>query len=150
MLRPYTWWPHSSQERWQYEVFIDVNRSLGGSYQYSHQEEIAFPGGIRREFICLASHYRDNKLVGICHNPHFDWRASGSTHSARPTQLLRPYNPGNVPEHTWRDLDGSADRINMLDELQKKRVMDEDCQELVRVDGEGVIDLAVEDATDFG
>jgi len=117
---------------------------------FSSQHEIAFPGGVRREFIRLAFHYRGNNLIGICHNPHFDLRASGPTHSARLNQLLRPHNPGDVPEDTWRDPDGGAGSSNTHEELRRKRSVNEDYEDLMRGEGEEVPDLVVEGADVFG
>lgn len=55
------WTPRVLKNRFEYEIFssggIDVNLSLGTSLRYSGQMEIAFPGGIRPEFIRSAREY---------------------------------------------------------------------------------------------
>lgn len=60
----------------EYEIFayggIDVNFVLGQDHQFANQHEIAFPGGIRREFIRSAREYSGATLIRIWDNPRFD------------------------------------------------------------------------------
>ncbi|KAK0438169.1 uncharacterized protein EV420DRAFT_1651551 [Desarmillaria tabescens] len=66
----------TTRHRFEYEIFayggIDVNHVLGDGHQYANQHEIAFPGGIRREFIRTAREYSGTQLVRIWDNPRFD------------------------------------------------------------------------------
>ncbi|KAG9122127.1 hypothetical protein FRC07_001629 [Ceratobasidium sp. 392] len=92
---PIRWAPHNLANRFEYEIFaaggIDINLSLGRLNQYWDQHEIAFPGGIRPEFIRTARQYNGTgHLVAIWANPNFDISASGPSHGAELAMLPDP------------------------------------------------------------
>ncbi|GBE86747.1 hypothetical protein SCP_0906280 [Sparassis crispa] len=79
----------------KYEIYahggIDVNESLG-THRHQQQNEVAFAGGIRREFVRSAVEYRridnpdgttEDMIVRVYYNPYFDWNASGRGHGSR-------------------------------------------------------------------
>ena len=78
------WTPNSFYATtYVYEIFapggIDINASLGNGSPYPEQAEIAFPGGIRREFIRSVRVYGDRgmgELVEIITNPHFQGQSN--------------------------------------------------------------------------
>ncbi|KAF4627639.1 hypothetical protein G7Y89_g10512 [Cudoniella acicularis] len=68
---------YRSERRYEYEIYahggIDVNRSLGENHQFHEQNEIAFPGGIRRELIRSVLEYDENGApIRYWINEHFD------------------------------------------------------------------------------
>lgn len=71
------WTPYSFNRGtiYAYDVFapggIDVNESLGSSYQYQHQHEIAFPGGINRRYVRSVVQYHNGRVVRVFTNPNF-------------------------------------------------------------------------------
>ncbi|KIM41543.1 hypothetical protein M413DRAFT_27869 [Hebeloma cylindrosporum] len=71
----------ATQHRFQYEIFayggIDVNHVLGDNHEYANQNEIAFPGGIRPQFIRSAREFQGTHLVAVWDNPRFDPSANG-------------------------------------------------------------------------
>ena len=71
----------ATQHRFHYEIFayggIDVNHVLGDTHEYANQHEIAFPGGIRPQFIRSAREFQGTHLVAIWDNPRFDPSANG-------------------------------------------------------------------------
>ncbi|KIY49761.1 hypothetical protein FISHEDRAFT_72393 [Fistulina hepatica ATCC 64428] len=75
---------------YQYEIFayggINVNRLLR-PHEYNFEHEIAFPGGIQREFIRSVRVYRDETLQTVTKNPYFDVYANPIRHVVPPTQL---------------------------------------------------------------
>ncbi|KAK5998524.1 NAD--DNA ADP-ribosyltransferase [Cladobotryum mycophilum] len=84
----------------EYEVFayggIDVNECLG-RHQYQGQNEILFPGGIRREFIRSALEYDGSgNYVRYWINEQFDPSANGPNHSPLPYHLPNHLFPDGV------------------------------------------------------
>ncbi|KAG8737308.1 hypothetical protein FRC10_008366 [Ceratobasidium sp. 414] len=104
--RPTRWVPRNIANMFEYEVFanggIDVNLSLGTSNRFFNQHEIAFPGGIRPEFIRTARQYDENsRVVAIWANPNFDISASGSAHGAELAMLPDPVCGSSIDVHYW-------------------------------------------------
>ncbi|RYO97561.1 hypothetical protein DL765_011162 [Monosporascus sp. GIB2] len=100
------WQPRSVANRFEYEIFafggIDVNLSLGFDHPYFNQREIAFPGGIRPEFIRTAREYGpDGNVVRIWANPGFDVTASGEAHSSHLSVLPDPVCGSRVEVVYW-------------------------------------------------
>ncbi|MDN5667834.1 MAG: hypothetical protein L0G87_05495 [Renibacterium salmoninarum] len=74
--RPYVWTPRNVRSTYMYEIFapggIDVNQTLG-DHSHANQQEVAFAGGIRPQYIRLARQYDQNgNLVRIIANGGFD------------------------------------------------------------------------------
>ena len=75
--KKYVWTPRSAASGivYQYEIFapggVDVNESLGQQSPFPEQLEIAFPGGIRPEYIRSVREMSGNRLVRIWRNPNF-------------------------------------------------------------------------------
>lgn len=71
------WTPRNFREgtTYAYDVFapggISVNQSLGSSYRYRNQFEIAFPGGINRRYIRSVTQYFNGRVVRVFNNPYF-------------------------------------------------------------------------------
>ncbi|KAG8699995.1 hypothetical protein FRC08_004989 [Ceratobasidium sp. 394] len=104
--RPTRWVPRNHANMFEYEVFanggIDVNLSLGTGNRFFNQHEIAFPGGIRPEFIRTARQYDGTgRVVAIWANPNFDIRASGEAHGADLTMLPDPVCGVSIDVHYW-------------------------------------------------
>ncbi|MFD7440485.1 ADP-ribosyltransferase [Streptomyces sp. NPDC059909] len=68
---------------WNYYVDapggIDVNATIGDDHKYADQLEVAFPGGVAREFIvggCPVDRVRKTEIMSECQdNPHYrPWR----------------------------------------------------------------------------
>ncbi|PGT99570.1 hypothetical protein COD21_31220 [Bacillus cereus] len=61
---------------YQYEIFapggIDVNESFGQSSPWPNQREVAFPGGIRTEFIRSVRELQDGRVQRVWLNPYFN------------------------------------------------------------------------------
>ncbi|MHC0430042.1 ADP-ribosyltransferase [Streptomyces sp. O3] len=59
---------------------IDVNKTIGDDHKYAHQVEVAFPGGIAREFIigvCPIDKDTATEIMSKCRsNPHYRPTAS--------------------------------------------------------------------------
>ncbi|MEU1280963.1 ADP-ribosyltransferase [Streptomyces sp. NPDC005805] len=58
---------------------IDVNRTIGDTHQWADQQEVAFPGGIAREFVvgaCPVDRQAKREIMSGCvDNPHYrPWR----------------------------------------------------------------------------
>lgn len=118
----YFWTPRNRQNTFRYEIYapggIDVNLSLGNQNQYSEQNEIAFPGGIRREFILSAREYDSNgRIVRHYVNPVFEPRddipfidAWRNLRCNIPSQLLYPN--GYQPPSSSADLKRSTDSLD--------------------------------------
>ncbi|KAI1273594.1 hypothetical protein F5Y07DRAFT_411191 [Xylaria sp. FL0933] len=103
---PTRWVPREIGDRFEYEIYahggIDVNLSLGYHHRYFNQREIAFPGGIRPEFIRTAREYNsEGRIVRIWVNGGFDIAASGQAHSSRLCQLPDPVCGSQVPVVYW-------------------------------------------------
>lgn len=89
------WTPRVLKNRFEYEIFssggIDVNLSLGTSLRYSGQMEIAFPGGIRPEFIRSAREYDEQgRAVRVWANGGCNLTSNGKSHSVHLGQLPLP------------------------------------------------------------
>ena len=73
----YVWTPRNIKDIYQYEIFapggIDVNPTLTRKYnKWYNQHEVAFPGGIRKEFIRSVRVYNENgHLIQVLENPYF-------------------------------------------------------------------------------
>ncbi|MFI2208320.1 ADP-ribosyltransferase [Streptomyces sp. NPDC020141] len=70
---------------WNYYVDapggVDVNKTIGDAHKYASQVEVAFPGGVAREFIvgvCPVDRVRKTEIMNECQdNPHYrPWRTS--------------------------------------------------------------------------
>ncbi|GGZ49020.1 hypothetical protein GCM10010387_49300 [Streptomyces inusitatus] len=70
---------------WNYYVDapggVDVNETIGDTHKYASQVEVAFPGGVAREFIvgvCPVDRARKIEIMNECQdNPHYEpWRES--------------------------------------------------------------------------
>lgn len=101
------WRPRNLANRFEYEVYafggIDVNLSLGYNHRFFNQREIAFPGGIRREFIRTAREYdRNGRVVRIWVNGDFNVTANGPRHSSDPWQLPDPVCGSKIPAVYWK------------------------------------------------
>lgn len=104
--RPTRWVPRNIVNMFEYEVFanggIDVNLSLGTSNRFFNQHEVAFPGGIRPEFIRTARQYNEaGRVVAIWANPNFDISASGGAHPAELAMLPDPVCGSSIDVHYW-------------------------------------------------
>ncbi|KAL7807569.1 ADP-ribosylation [Trichoderma aethiopicum] len=103
---PMRWRPHQTpftrnRGGFEYEIFayggIDVNVSIIRRHRLAGQKEIAFPGGIRREFIRSALEYDSNgHYVRYWINTHFDLNANGPKHSPDLSQIPNHLFPDNV------------------------------------------------------
>ncbi|KAL6817503.1 hypothetical protein V8C40DRAFT_281699 [Trichoderma camerunense] len=103
---PMRWRPYrtpfaTNRVGFEYEIFayggIDVNISIGRNHRYAGQREIAFPGGIRREFIRSALEYDSNgDYVRYWINTHFDFNANGPNHSPNMSQMPNHLFPDAV------------------------------------------------------
>ncbi|KAK6359014.1 hypothetical protein TWF696_000186 [Orbilia brochopaga] len=142
------WTPRGLANRFEYEIFafggIDVNLSLGYNHRYFNQREIAFPGGIRTEFIRTAREYDNNgRIVRIWVNPLFDVTANGRDHSSRLWQLPDPTCGPQVPVIYWsgdepddqpgpshrelRDTSSQQDAMREPGDLEPDDMMDNGC-----------------------
>ncbi|MGW6460663.1 ADP-ribosyltransferase, partial [Streptomyces sp. NPDC055078] len=74
-----TWW----KSGWNYYVDapggVDVNATIGDTHKYADQVEVAFPGGVAREFIvgvCPVDKVKKIEIMNECQdNPHYEpWR----------------------------------------------------------------------------
>jgi hypothetical protein len=59
---------------------VDVNETIGDQHPHANEEEVAFPGGLDREFIvgaCPVDGETDTEIMSECvDNPHYDpWRS---------------------------------------------------------------------------
>lgn len=59
---------------------VDVNETIGDTHQYADQVEVAFPGGVAREFIvgvCPVNKVKKVEIMEECRdNPHYEpWRS---------------------------------------------------------------------------
>ncbi|KAG6828576.1 hypothetical protein H0H92_007506 [Tricholoma furcatifolium] len=75
------WAPNNLTSLFEYTIHvyggIEVNATLG-DHKFVHQDEISFPGGIRREFIYSARQYdATGKVVRVWINRQFDLLANG-------------------------------------------------------------------------
>ena len=96
----YFWRPRNINNKYRYEIYapggIDVNLSLDeGDNGYPHQNEIAFPGGIRPEFIRSARCYDNNgRIIKFFRNGAFQPLNSNIPNRDRgcrvPTQWIYP------------------------------------------------------------
>lgn len=115
----------SAFHRFQYGVFahggIDVNALLG-NYNFSNQNEVTFPGGIRREFIRSARQYGGTRLVAIWDNPYFDPTQNGP-YAPSWQDLPHVIRGTNVPVFLFPYFDGSPfpPASDHHDELRRKR-----------------------------
>lgn len=113
------WTPRNIANRFEYEVFayggIDINLSLGHAHQYSNQREVAFPGGIRPEFIRTAREYNsEGRITRIWANGGFNTQANGAGNSPELRQLPDPVCGPNVPVLYW-----TGPNPNQHDELKR-------------------------------
>lgn len=75
----YTWFPDDfrSTDYYRYEIIAPGGILVTESFSsilgsvYREQNEIVFPGGIRREFIRAAYRYEEGQLMEVIVNPHF-------------------------------------------------------------------------------
>lgn len=108
------WTPRSFNRgtTYAYDIFapggIDVNESLGSSYQYRNQYEIAFPGGINRQYIRSVTQYHNGRVVRVFNNPSFAPGANNipprRTLNRIPVVEWTPNHPdGNNPDTSSRE-----------------------------------------------
>ncbi|KAI0067951.1 hypothetical protein BV25DRAFT_894797 [Artomyces pyxidatus] len=103
-----SWQPDNKSNMFEYEIFayggIDVNESLG-KHPFQQQKEIAFPGGIRSEFIRSAREYDANGVfIRLWRNGRFDPSANGATHVPPVSELPDPFSgpsTSHVTEVWW-------------------------------------------------
>ncbi|XP_031638854.1 pierisin-like, partial [Contarinia nasturtii] len=71
------WTPRTSRINtiYQYEIYapggIDVNESFGNRSPWPNQEEVAFPGGIRRRYVRSVREFRDGRIRRVWINSGF-------------------------------------------------------------------------------
>lgn len=83
-----TTYDHDLYKKWKSEFNyyidapggIDVNRTIGDTHKYADQVEVAFPGGVDREFIvgaCPIDRATKTEVMNECvDNPHYKpWRS---------------------------------------------------------------------------
>ncbi|KIM41605.1 hypothetical protein M413DRAFT_27915 [Hebeloma cylindrosporum] len=145
----------ATQHRFQYEIFafggIDVNHVLGNTHEYANQNEIAFPGGIRPQFIRSAREFRGAQLVAIWDNPRFDPSANGQ-HAPHWDQLPHVIRGVQVPVYFFTQRDqGNLPAIqhpeHHHDELSRRRRdsgINEDENDGMRGPGEQIVDNLLE------
>ena len=102
----YFWRPRNKKYKYRYEIYapggIDVNLSLDKEdNDYPHQNEIAFPGGIRPEFIRSARCYNKNgRIIKFYRNGAFQPLNSNIPNRDRgcrvPTQWIYSKSPGGL------------------------------------------------------
>ncbi|QRV80468.1 hemopexin domain protein [Ceratobasidium sp. AG-Ba] len=98
---------------------------LGTGNRFFIQHEIAFPGGIRPEFIRTARQYdASGHVVAIWANPNFDISASGGAHPAELAMLPDPVCGSSVDIHYWMGPPEDRPPQRMLRRL-RPRVADE-------------------------
>ncbi|MGG3789108.1 RICIN domain-containing protein, partial [Paenibacillus larvae] len=79
---------------YQYEIFapggIDVNNSFGDRSPWSNQLEVAFPGGIRPEFIRSVRELHNGRIQRIWINPNFQGPSDleGISASSKTSQVM--------------------------------------------------------------
>ncbi|KAK0455355.1 Hemopexin-like domain-containing protein [Desarmillaria tabescens] len=135
----------ATRHRFEYEIFayggIDVNHVLGDGHQYANQHEIAFPGGIRREFIRTAREYSGTQLVRIWDNPRFDNELNPRGHIPPLEALPPPIRGIPVPVIFFTEHDGAADPDGGAgqDELRRRRAAGSG-DDLMRVAGDADVD----------
>lgn len=128
----------------KYEIYahggIEVNPTLG-THRFEYQNEVAFAGGIRREFIRSAIEYHGNEIARVHINPYFDWNASGRGHSSRLPDLPEPtYRGVPVEVVQWEDgEDGEQESENK----RERRSAEDDEDMLMREPGSLVADETV-------
>jgi len=145
----------ATQHRFQYEIFayggIDVNHVLGDTHEYANQNEIAFPGGIRPQFIRSAREFQGTRLVAIWDNPRFDPAANGQY---APRLDLLPHIIRGIPVpvyfFTERDrgvLPPIQDPYDHHDELRRRRReagFNEDEEDAMHGPGDQTVDNLIE------
>ncbi|KAF8651597.1 hypothetical protein AX16_004687 [Volvariella volvacea WC 439] len=108
-------WMPRNPRRFEYEIFahggIDVNLSLGSRSPWRNQREIAFPGGIRPEFIRSAREYeittdpetgrQSSRVIRLWVNCGFDPTANGPRHSARLVEFPDPVCQSSIEVVYW-------------------------------------------------
>lgn len=148
--RPYYWQPRDRTNQWQYEIFapggLDVNLSLGPDHQYANQNEIAFPGGVRPEFIRLARQYDSSgNLVRIIANPNFNPEARHAGNigdrDLADERLLYIPSPTCGSRTTWVPWDGTNGRSSPSDISRKPRSTETaNFDDTMRADGDLFLD----------
>jgi hypothetical protein len=101
-----TWW----KSGWNYYIDapggVDVNLTIGDTHKYADQVEVAFPGGIAREFVvgvCPVDKTRKTEIMNECRdNPHYEpWRNAYPVPAAAPAPgsgtAASAGAPGRVP-----------------------------------------------------
>ncbi|KAH3757992.1 toxin 1 [Pelomyxa schiedti] len=127
------WQPRNRTNTFEYEIYapggIDVNATLG-QHQYCNQREVAFPGGIRREYIRLAREFdHEGHIVNVWINPAFQ----------PPPEVVLPAVSSTVQQRTW--VQGSCGGGRVL----RSEIPSNNFNECMFTDGDGA-----EDPLDIG
>lgn len=74
---------------------VDVNKTIGDTHKYADQVEVAFPGGVARQFIvgvCPVDKVEKVEIMSECvDNPHYEpWRAGYPAASVEPAPAKVP------------------------------------------------------------
>ncbi|KIM41540.1 hypothetical protein M413DRAFT_27868 [Hebeloma cylindrosporum] len=145
----------ATQHRFQYEIFayggIDVNHVLGDNHEYANQNEIAFPGGIRPQFIRSAREFQGTNLIAVWNNPRFDPSANGQ-HAPNWDLLPCMIRGRQVPIHLFTERDRGLlpdiqDPDQHHDELRRRRReagFNEDELDAMHGPGEQTVDDLIE------
>ncbi|WP_218924481.1 enterotoxin A family protein, partial [Bacillus cereus] len=139
----YVWTPRSATTGiiYQYEIYapggLDVNESLSNESPWPNQMEVAFPGGIRPEFIRSVREMSNGRVQRVWINPNFMdpgglpeiatrsstpqvmWYNDHPNGNNRDPQVKRTFNPdedmdgdnGSVIEDTFINEDGNKNII---------------------------------------
>ncbi|TKI25142.1 hypothetical protein FC683_24625, partial [Bacillus cereus] len=95
--KKYVWTPRSSTTGiiYQYEIYapggLDVNESLSNESPWPNQMEVAFPGGIRPEFIRSVRELNNGRIQRVWLNPNF----------ADPSELDAIATRSSTPQVMW-------------------------------------------------
>lgn len=143
-------WQPRGFNQFEYEIFafggIDVNYVLGSNHRYANQHEIAFPGGIRREFIRSAREYdADGRLVRRWLNMNFDNAANGADHSPPFDMYPTPSHRSVVPIVIYPIATNQADQPQPeSDHELRRRRSAEDAGDTMHTDGDVVPDTTLD------
>ncbi len=120
------WGPRYRASLFRYDIFapggIDVNPTLG-SHQYENQNEIAFVGGIRGEFIYGALEYDSNRRQLRYHR---NLRFSGTQAASRIRRLrcdlpIRDYIVSNINEPLYCSIRQARSKRQTISDLHRQQ-----------------------------
>lgn len=130
----------ANSQRFAYEIFayggIDVNHVFG-NHDNANQNEIAFPGGIRSEFIRSAREYQGTRVVAIWTNPNFN---PGANAQHSPTWAdLPPYIQGpGIPDYEFTEYESGL--WSQEGDLRRRRDTSASDEDLMHGPGEQTVD----------